>query len=283
MSYSQILELLGKGKQVTDFEFFVVGAPVRHFFMVETVRKLVREHKRDLPRMLEIGSFFGASTLSWAYGIELYAKKGEITCVDSWEPCYNEANSDLSNPIYEEANELLKSEIVYEIFKYNISKLPPDISAIQIKGRSDIVLPQLRESFFDIVYIDGSHSYPEIKNDILNAVPMIRSGGFICGDDLNIQLHECSLEHVKENAAKDLVKYPGSEINYHPGVTLAVGEVLGEVSCYGGFWIMRKISDNRWEKVDFKGMKYVALPHFSSDLMDDAGKHFADIKKQQGL
>jgi hypothetical protein len=38
----------------------------------------------------------------------------------------------------------------------------------------------------------------------------------------------------------DYIADPRTGTMFHPGVTLAVGEFFGEVSCYHGFWIVQK-------------------------------------------
>jgi len=43
----------------------------------------------------------------------------------------------------------------------------------------------LKTSFFDWVYIDGSHDYDSIKADIKAWATKIKVDGFICGDDFD--------------------------------------------------------------------------------------------------
>jgi SAM-dependent methyltransferase len=38
---------------------------------------------------------------------------------------------------------------------------------------------------FDLIYIDGSHEYRDVKEDIQNSLRIIRSGGIISGHDYN--------------------------------------------------------------------------------------------------
>jgi hypothetical protein len=51
--------------------------------------------------------------------------------------------------------------------------------------RNDSILESFNyeDEFFDIVYIDGSHDYNSVTNDIRSWIPKIKKGGFICGDD----------------------------------------------------------------------------------------------------
>jgi hypothetical protein len=46
---------------------------------------------------------------------------------------------------------------------------------------------------------------------------------------------------------EDLVRDASPGTNFHPGVTLAVGEFFGEVSAYAGFWVMQK-AGGEWRK-----------------------------------
>jgi hypothetical protein len=62
----------------------------------------------------------------------------------------------------------------------------------------------------------------------------------ILGDDLELQLHECidvfepfDMELLKNI---DEVYHESRNTYYHPGVTLAVAEVLGPVMIWSGFW-----------------------------------------------
>jgi predicted O-methyltransferase YrrM len=71
------------------------------------------------------------------------------------------------------------------------------------------------DEYFDIVYIDASHEYEYVKNDILNWLPKVKIGGIICGDDY---------------------------ISGWIGVVMAVNEIFGnKVNVVGGqqWWIKK--------------------------------------------
>jgi hypothetical protein len=54
--------------------------------------------------------------------------------------------------------------------------LGPDIRLI--KGNSETVLPALRE-YFDLIFIDGNHTYTATLLDWKNATRLLSPGGFI--------------------------------------------------------------------------------------------------------
>ena len=57
---------------------------------------------------------------------------------------------------------------------------------------------------------------------------MIEENGIICGDDLNLQMHQVNADNAKVNRNKDFIRDPLSGKNFHPGVTIAVDEVFGK-------------------------------------------------------
>ena len=63
---------------------------------------------------------------------------------------------------------------------------------------------------------------------------------------------------------RDAVVDPKNRKPYHPGVTLAVSEVLGPVSSYTGFWAMRRQGDG-FVSVDLDGASPFLPGHFSDE------------------
>jgi len=117
--------------------------------------------------MIEIGSYSGESTVIFAK----YFKN--VIAIDPFIDDYDP--NDL-------ISEYMPMTEVYKSFLNNISKFE---NIIHIKETSDDainILPNLDISF---VYIDGLHTYDQVKKDINNYIPLIKDG-FISGHDYHI-------------------------------------------------------------------------------------------------
>lgn len=74
----------------------------------------------------------------------------------------------------------------HDIDYYNITleNLKPIEGKVKIiKNDSLNECKNYPDSFFDIVYIDASHDYESVKEDVLTWLPKVKQGGIICGDD----------------------------------------------------------------------------------------------------
>jgi len=55
-----------------------------------------------------------------------------------------------------------------------------------LKGRSVDVLSNISDDYLDIVYIDGSHEYDDVKSDLMLSHIKVKNNGYICGHDYNL-------------------------------------------------------------------------------------------------
>ena len=209
---------------------------IRHVWQTAAVC-VVKDTPRPL-RILEIGSWAGHSTLTWAEAIGKFERKGSILCVDPWGR-YLAAGDVKGGGAYQAMDAAIDLDLIYTLFLHNIGFADPAARIDHIRGRFDDVAPYLGDGQFDIVYIDGSHYYADVVHDIAQARRLVRDGGLICGDDLEHQLADVDPGFVKANIAKDYARDPKGR-GMHPGVTLAVAEAFGRVADYSGFWIMRR-------------------------------------------
>jgi Tfp pilus assembly protein PilF len=231
-------------------------APERQVYMAAAVYA-----KRALGRpirILEIGSYMGASLFTWVSAISRFTTEGaEITCVDPWEGA---AGGEYTAGMREN----LRTGRARRIFTNNARHLDFRISLRPIVGTSDEVLSTLGTKF-DIIYIDGCHMYASVRQDILSCHRLIEDGGYICGDDLEVQLPEVDPDVVKDGIGNHAITDARVGTFYHPGVTLAVGEIFGTVSAYRGFWIMERQGE-AYRPVSLAGMRGCLPRHWPESM-----------------
>tara|TARA_B100001778_G_C18533267_1_gene604696 strand:+ start:443 stop:1282 length:840 start_codon:yes stop_codon:yes gene_type:complete len=264
-----------KGKPYFKHKNAILSAPVRHMFMIATIWYLSHINKNI--SIMEIGSWFGASALSWAQGLKEYADgKGNLTCIDAWKPFFNlEEHQD--NEYVIEMEKLLESDFAYKVFLHNISTVPNSIVTQHFRGKSENILKFLKDESYSVIFIDADHTYDFVKKDILESLRLVENHGIICGDDLNMQMKDIDKDFAINSKNKDFIRDPKTERNYHPGVTIAINEIFGDVSSWGGYWAMQKI-DNNWKKISLKNMPVVYPEHFDQENIIKAKDHFNDIK-----
>jgi len=219
--------------------------------------------------ILEIGSYAGSSLLTWANAAaKLLDEVCHIVCVDTW----GDPGADLFFDIDYVAKSL-ESQRVYQVFFHNASLCEENVQVTPIKGKSCDILPTLDGDRFDLIYIDGSHHFSDVLNDIVESTNLLKPEGIICGDDLELQLSQCDQRFVIENRDVDFVKYPKSSIEFHPVVTLAVADYFGDVSCFSGFWAMRHSSDG-FEKISFEKATGVRPAHWPDHYQERITAYF---------
>lgn len=126
-------------------------------------------------RVLEIGCYEGRST---SYLIERCAGFGplQMHCVDTWQ-----GSADLPPE---------KMDGVELRFDQNIAtaigRAGAEITLRKIRQRSETALAGLiteRSDPFDLIYIDGSHTAPDVLVDAVLAFQLLRIGGVMIFDD----------------------------------------------------------------------------------------------------
>lgn len=232
------------GAMVEGSPTFGVGQSVTSRLGV--VARLIEQQAVGKARLtvLEVGSYEGGSALALSAAIALRCEHGgTVTCVDPWQPYLLEADIG-SNDTCHQMQAALQDGTVFERFCVNIKhahgKAPISFHVGTLK--SAVMVCVVIDEQFDLIYIDGSHAYQDVRNDIRLAKPLLKVGGVMCGDDLERQLHEVDREFAVRNKHREFTG------GYHPGVTLAVGRAFGKVWCEDAVWAVKKLdrSGNHW-------------------------------------
>jgi predicted O-methyltransferase YrrM len=251
------------------------GVTDRHRCMEPVVRAAIEGRGERPLQILEIGSWAGASAVSWAVALKSLSPGGRLTCLDTWKP-YFDPEVD-REAIYAEMNAAARRGDVLPLFLHNIrSAGVADIVEYRVGASSD-VLPQMEPGSFDIIYIDGSHAFADVLGDLSQAVRLIRDEGIVCGDDLELQRDAIEpAEHTAAvNTGRDFVWAESARSHYHPGVTEAVARLLGPVFSWNGFWAARR-RRSQWEWLE---VSPGALPSHIADAVS-ASDRYAGTKAQ---
>lgn len=145
---------------------------------------------------IELGSFYGKSTVYMAELIKKSKKPIKFYAIDTWE--WDEWMDDESFLIgfsVEEKKEFAFINKLYNKDMPNIINHYLDRYDVQnyvelIKSDSVLAANKFDDGSVDFIYLDTGHTYNRIKNEISAWLPKIRKGGLIGGDDFDRDDHK---------------------------------------------------------------------------------------------
>lgn len=237
----------------------IAHTAVRHFVMSSFVKHL----NQDSVKILEIGSWVGNSALTWSEAIYTFCPKGgALLCVDPWKPYFTEQETQLVGS-YSSMQEAADTGLAYELFLHNIKFAAPNVKISHIRNTLPDCSDLLRQDGYDLIYIDGSHHYEDVLMDITHANRLLRPGGIICGDDLELQYDDCDQALARSHAATDWIHDPLAACGYHPGVTLAIYDYFkSRVWSKFGTWAALKVDANTFAIPEWDEGEGIIPSHF---------------------
>lgn len=126
-------------------------------------------------KFVEIGAWKGKSICYAGVEIINSGKNIRLDSVDTWEGSPGE-------PVLMN-DESVINKTLYDEFIKNIEPVKHIVTPIKLSSVLAANVYQDNSVFF--VFIDGSHLYESIKEDILAWLPKVKSGGFIGGHDID--------------------------------------------------------------------------------------------------
>ena len=133
--------------------------------------------------MIEIGSYAGEST-------EIFAKNfKQVIAIDPFQNDYdpNDVTCDYMD----------LTDVYYKF----ISVIENYENVIHFRKTSDDAIEDLKNTKVDLVYIDGLHTYEQVKKDIKNYKNLLKENGFISGHDYH-EVWEGVVKAIDESLGK---------------------------------------------------------------------------------
>jgi len=118
--------------------------------------------------LLEIGSYTGESTSIFANRFK------EVVSIDPFIDDYDQNDMACQHAPFEK---------VFEKFK---ERTAPYNNITQIRKTSDEAFETLSTKF-DVIYIDGLHTYEQVIKDITNYKKLLKPSGFMSGHDYSVE------------------------------------------------------------------------------------------------
>lgn len=166
----------------------------------EVFRKLIEEVEPK--NIIEVGSWKGQSSINMANIIKSLSLNTKITCVDTWLGA-QEFWGFLNN---EERNLSLKNgyPTVYYQFLSNVVHTNNQEIILPFPATSRIAFYHFQANRIsaDMIYIDASHDYEDVRDDIYSYYNLLNNGGVIFGDDFHAWpgVNRAVQEFVQQNS-----------------------------------------------------------------------------------
>jgi predicted O-methyltransferase YrrM len=119
--------------------------------------------------IVELGAWLGKSS---SYLVDKAINKNVII-IDSWLGSPNELQTN---------HKLALEKDIYELFKSNMGNR----KYRSIRGLSKDIVNDFEDESLDVVFIDLTHTYEEVKQDITFWLPKVKKGGILSGHDYEI-------------------------------------------------------------------------------------------------
>ena len=152
---------------------------IQGWFTFQVLYSEIVSNLKDDSHIVEVGSWKGASASYMAVEILNSGKKIKFDCVDTWNGSEEHINP-LSN-FYEPL--LATHDGLFNKFLENIDPIRSVISPI--RSTSSEAAATYNDESLDFVFIDASHDYDNVCNDILKWYPKVKIGGILAGHDYN--------------------------------------------------------------------------------------------------
>jgi hypothetical protein len=147
----------------------------------------------------------GVLTGNFSSSLMSMLKPEKLVLIDLFQGKCQSGDQDGNNLQYFDLDESYK----------NLSRKYKNCDVVKlVKGDSATVLGSFDKNTFDMIYIDGDHSYEQCKRDLEAALKVCKRGGYICGHDyeMNMELAEKRYYFGVRRAVDEFILENGLEL-----------------------------------------------------------------------
>lgn len=131
--------------------------------MVSGLADFCKKYIKNTDLVVEVGAYAGEGS------VILAALAKQVVCVDPWENGYDDLDG--------ASNTADKAEKVFDERVKEVKNIT------KIKGKSEDIVKKFDDGSVDVVYIDASHKYEDVKKDLQMWLPKVKNGGILSGHD----------------------------------------------------------------------------------------------------
>lgn len=172
----------------------VVNKNMEHFyqnigedwFTYPNLYKSQVEKAQDNAHFVEVGSWKGRSASFMGVEIWNSGKHIKFDCVDTWE-----------GSIEHKEYDIVKEDKLYDIFLKNVEPVKAVINPV--RNKSIEAAKNYADNSLDFVFIDASHEYQDVVDDINAWYPKVKVGGTLAGHDV----YRDEVSRAAKDALKD--------------------------------------------------------------------------------
>ena len=132
--------------------------------------------RRPEVSILEIGTLFGTGAAVLHDTLRTRFERVHLTLLDPLDGYYGQSRPDIMT------GEIVNERTLYENLE-RASVPKDDVTLIKRHSTDDAAISQAGERLYDVLIIDGDHTYAGVKSDFAHYAHMVRSGGYILFDD----------------------------------------------------------------------------------------------------
>jgi hypothetical protein len=183
------------------------------------------DNQQERPKILQIGCAQGGDAVEIAKVLKLPMINGELHVID-WFKGNLTVDKEEEWAFSPNNVDYWKSHLWSEAKKFKVD----DIITV-FEGDSRQVIHQMKDDYYDMVFIDGGHEYSIAKSDIENGYNKLKRGGVMVLDDLSGDdsfYEKYDLKNAPDKIIEsDTYRFEDGS-RFHAGVMKVVREFFGD-------------------------------------------------------